>query len=207
MPPVPNIIWIESTDSTNAELLRNISSLDNLSVISARCQSSGRGQGDHVWHSVPGENLTCSVLLRFQEGEMKASEAVFITRITTLAILDLLKEEGVDAWIKWPNDIWVGDRKICGILIQNSVRSAFVMESVIGIGLNVNECDFPSELPNPVSLRQITGRKYVLEPLLERLTAHIASRQEQYKNAAYRHILTEEFEAVCRKLDETGAIY
>ena len=114
------IIWVESSKSTNSELRRRIDSLDNLSVIAAAEQTAGRGQGDHSWFSSPRTNLTFSMLLRFGPGfpvTLGASEAVTVTHIAALAVRDYLLTKGIDSRIKWPNDIWVGDRKICGMLI------------------------------------------------------------------------------------------
>ena len=80
-----------------------------------------------------------------------------------------LLAQGVEARIKWPNDLYVGDRKICGILIENVLEGKQVRESIIGIGLNLNQLQFPADLPNPVSLRQLTGRRYEPEATLEAL--------------------------------------
>ena len=108
--PAAPIIWLESAESTNKVLRSRSGRLDNLSIIAARSQTAGRGQGDHTWFSSPDTNLTFSILYRF-EGDCRiaASEAILITQVTTLALRDYLLEKGVEASIKWPNDIWVGD--------------------------------------------------------------------------------------------------
>ena len=98
-----SIIWLESTDSTNAELRRRLDQSDDLSIIATETQSAGRGQGDHVWHSAPGQNLTFSILLRHRR--LKASDALAVTSIMALGICDYLHAKGIEPWIKWPNDI------------------------------------------------------------------------------------------------------
>lgn len=187
-----SIEWLECTDSTNLDVRRRLSSLDNLSVIAARFQTAGRGQGDHIWVSPEAENLTFSVLLRFGEGAISplpAVEAVRITHTATLALYSFLEEEGVKARIKWPNDIWVGNRKICGMLIENILDGANVACSIIGIGLNLNQKEFDPNLPNPVSLTQLTGRNYPLEATLERLHKEICRRVAQLDTSDGRYEL------------------
>ena len=120
--PDTHILWQESADSTNKAIRMRSAGLDNLSIIAAREQTAGRGQGDHTWFASPGKNLTFSVLYRFSGAYgLAASDAILITQVTTLALRDYLLGEQVESRIKWPNDIWVGDRKICGILIGTTV--------------------------------------------------------------------------------------
>ena len=192
--PAAPIIWLESAESTNKVLRSRSGSLDNLSIIAARSQTAGRGQGDHTWFSSPDTNLTFSILYRFGDDcRIAASEAILITQVTTLALRDYLLEKGVEARIKWPNDIWVGDWKICGILIENTLVGQEVRESIVGIGLNVNETGWPQELPNPVSLREITGRTYDLQEELAGLHETICRRFGQLATPDGRSSLQEEF--------------
>lgn len=190
------IIWVESTESTNSELRRRIGELDNLSVIAAREQTAGRGQGDHSWFSSPATNLTFSILLRFGEGfpvTLGSSDAVLVTQITTLAIRDHLLSRGIGSRIKWPNDIWTGDRKICGILIENSSMGGMVSSSIVGIGLNVNETGWPAGLPNPVSMRELSGKVYNLDEELRALAWRLRTRYEEAASPEGRRRLDEEF--------------
>lgn len=152
------IKWFDSLDSTNNELLRHLSEYDNLSVIAAVEQFAGRGQRGNHWLSHPGENLTFSLLLR--PDDLPAKELMGITFLSTLVIRDWLRAEGIPAQIKWPNDIYVGNRKICGMLIENGLESGKIAWSVIGIGLNLNQTVFPVELVNPTSLKRLTGNDY-----------------------------------------------
>ena len=147
----PNdIIWLDEAKSTNEWVRSHIDSLDNLSVVSASAQTEGRGQGDHKWHSEPGQNLTFSILVK--EPDIAASEQAEISRWTAESITRLLESHGIEAWVKPPNDIWVGEKKICGILIEHSLRANRINRSIIGIGLNVNQTEFPADLPNPTSM-------------------------------------------------------
>ena len=173
------IIWLKLTDSTNDEARRRLDVLDNLSVVAARTQTSGRGQGDHTWTSEPGQNLTFNVVLKFPPcAPHAASEILRITQAVTHALREYLLSKGVAARIKWPNDIYVGDKKICGILIENILGGKQVAASMVGIGLNLNQLRFPADLPNPVSLRQVTGRRYDLREEL------VLLREELKKSAS-----------------------
>jgi BirA family biotin operon repressor/biotin-[acetyl-CoA-carboxylase] ligase len=173
------IIWLKLTDSTNDEARRRLDVLDNLSVVAARTQTSGRGQGDHTWTSEPGQNLTFTFVLKFPPcAPLAASEILRITQAVTHALREYLLSKGVAARIKWPNDIYVGDKKICGILIENILGGKQVAASMVGIGLNLNQSRFPADLPNPVSLRQVTGRRYDLREEL------VLLREELKKSAS-----------------------
>ena len=173
------IIWLKLTDSTNDEARRRLDVLDNLSVVAARTQTSGRGQGDHTWTSEPGQNLTFTFVLKFPPcAPLAASEILRITQAVTHALREYLLSKGVAARIKWPNDIYVGDKKICGILIENILGGKQVAASMVGIGLNLNQLRFPADLPNPVSLRQVTGRRYDLREEL------VLLREELKKSAS-----------------------
>ena len=145
-----DIIWLDEVESTNRFVREHISTLDNLSVVSTRYQSAGKGQGDHKWHSKPGENMLLSIVLK--DTDIKPSEQVKISDITAQSVVELLENHGIQAWIKPPNDIWVDTKKICGILIEHSLRGNHISWSIIGIGLNVNQTLFPDDLPNPTSM-------------------------------------------------------
>ncbi len=173
MEKLTDIRWYDTVESTNDEARRLIGSLDNLSVIAARCQTAGRGQGDHKWHSLPGENLTFTVVLKFGENglaPLAARDALLITETVTLALRLYLEEKGIKIRIKWPNDIYAGDLKICGILIENILHGQEIASSIVGIGLNLNQTEFPKDLPNPVSIASLTGAHY--DPAEELLSFH-----------------------------------
>ena len=145
-----DIIWLEEVDSTNKYIKRNIDTLDNLSVVSVLSQTEGKGQGDHKWHSEPGKNLLFSILLK--NPDVPAADQSIISDTVAESVVRLLERHGIQAWIKPPNDIWVDKKKICGILIEHSLRADRISWTIIGIGLNVNQISFPDDLPNPTSM-------------------------------------------------------
>ena len=145
-----DILWLDIAESSNDEARKAIDSLDNLSVVAVRCQTKGRGQRTNTWLSEAGENLTFSIVLKGLK--ILPVEQIAISQITSLAVVDFLKLHGIDARIKLPNDIYVGNKKICGILIENSICSNNMKWSIIGVGINANQTTFPSSLPNPTSI-------------------------------------------------------
>ena len=145
-----DIIWLESVDSTNEEAKRHISDIDNLSVLSALEQTAGRGQRGNKWTSNTGENLMFSIVLK--DPKISARDQFVLNEIASLAVVDFLSMHGISARIKWPNDIYVGLKKICGILIENSLHGTAISSSIIGIGLNINQRNFNVNLPNPTSM-------------------------------------------------------
>lgn len=196
-------MWHDSLDSTNSEIRRRSASLDNLSTIAALRQTAGRGRGSHTWHSADGENLTFSILLKFSAPDslpgpdrlppLLARDQELITDISTLAVLSFLKSEGVTGRIKWPNDVWIGDRKICGILVENVLRGNYLDYSIVGIGLNLNQTEFSPDLPNPVSLKLVTGKSYDLKETLERFLAVYCDYTEMSSTQQGRSFLAGEF--------------
>lgn len=198
-----SIIWLENTDSTNDELRRRLDQSGDLAIIAAESQSAGRGQGDHTWHSAPGQNLTFSVLLRHRC--LRASDILAVTSIMALGIRDYLHTKGIAPWIKWPNDIWVGDRKICGILVENSIRAGKIDFSIVGVGLDVNQTDWPEDLPNPVSLKDLTGKEYDTHKELEQLFDALAGRSAQASTPEGAAAITDEFGKIVVRLDRSDS--
>ena len=157
-----DIIWLDVTDSTNDEAARRISDLDNLSVLSAASQTSGRGQRTNIWISEPGKNLTFTIVLKYRhpgspdDGTLlppfEARGQKMISDITSESAISFLRKHGISGTVKLPNDILVNGRKICGILIEHSVRGMYLTHSRVGIGLNVNQTDFDPSIPNPTSM-------------------------------------------------------
>lgn len=196
MEKLPQIIWHEELDSTNSEARRHLADIDNLSVIAAAYQTAGRGQGDHTWTSSRGENLTFTVVLKFGRGFLLAKDSLLITQLTTLALRRLLSAEGIEARIKWPNDIYVADmKKICGILIENVLTVESVTSCIIGIGLDVNQTTFPQDLPNPISMKMLTGKTYDTHALLEEFQAHMSDTLQLLDTAEGRAELDSEFQS------------
>lgn len=188
---VGKILWYYNTISTNSLAREGLEGIANMSMIAAKCQSAGRGQGDHSWYASPGLNITASAVFKFEN--LPAAESSAISCAVALAVRDYLLDEGIEAAIKWPNDIWVGGKKICGLLIENIVQGQKTIASIAGIGLNINEMDWPEELPNPISLKELTGKEYKVEDELVRLHAKICRRIAMTASPDGRLSLQEEF--------------
>lgn len=191
------ITWLDTIDSTNSEVTRRIDSLGNLDVIAAYEQTLGRGQGDHKWHSHKAENLTFTVALKFPaedtEGErpvLKVGDNRLLTDATTYALCHYLKSRGIAPRIKWINDIYVDMDKICGILIETVLDRGVVTGAIIGIGLNLNQTEFPDYLPNPTSMKIQTGENYVIERELEAFMEHMALASEMLDSPLGRQALS-----------------
>lgn len=162
-----NVVWLEKVDSTNNYLKQLIrrERIDEGVTIVADFQTHGRGQRGNGWSSEKGKNLLFSLLL--YPRDMLANEQFILSRIASLAVKRVLDRFTDDIRIKWPNDIYWKDKKIAGMLIENDLMGKEIKHSVIGIGINVNQQQFPPELPNPVSLWQITASEHDRGDLLD----------------------------------------
>ena len=156
------IVHIDETDSTNRWMKENG---EDEMVVVADYQTAGRGCGQNSWESERGKNLLMSVLVHPKR--VSARTQFIITQMVSVALCNTLEpliDKPVE--IKWPNDIYVGDKKICGVLIENRLEGRRIRDCVIGIGLNVNQTEFLSDAPNPVSIKQLTGRDTDRDELL-----------------------------------------
>lgn len=172
------IIQLDETASTNT-WLREHPGTEHATVVATRCQSAGRGQRGNSWESEPGANLTFSILVRCHN--IPPSRQMAISRATALAIARWLRRylpDDKEVAVKWPNDIYVGDKKICGILIEHVLTCGKIERTVIGAGININQRQFLSDAPNPVSLSQLTGKEYPLEKMLQEVAEGIISLVE-----------------------------
>lgn len=156
----------KAVDSTNARLRDMLTKkeLPEFTVVWCDKQTAGRGQMGNSWESEEGKNLTFSLLLR--PDFLPVSQQFRITQLLTLALMDVLRPFSKNIAIKWPNDIYAGDKKLGGILIENSLKGNSIDQSIIGIGLNLNQIHFTSEAPNPISLSQLTGLQHSRRELL-----------------------------------------
>ena len=168
------IHWYDTIDSTNTRLLADKEGLPDRTVYAALFQTAGRGQKGNRWESRPGENLTFSILLK--PADIPAREQFILSQVVALGLLDFLQSEGVAATIKWPNDIYVGDRKICGTLIEPTLSGGRLSSAVAGIGLNLNQRTFDPAIPNPTSLSLVTGRSYDVKEMLPKVLEPISAR-------------------------------
>lgn len=177
-----DIFWVDEAASTNSLLASRCGDLAHGAVIAARRQTAGRGQRGNSWESEPGVNLTFSMLLR--PTAITAVAQFELSMIVSLGVCDALKAaSGLEFHVKWPNDIYVGDKKICGILIENSLEGRRIGRSIAGIGINVNQREFLSDAPNPVSLIGLTGKEFNLETLLSAVCSSILNRLAAYEAA------------------------
>lgn len=188
----PDITWLKIVDSTNAEAGRRIPESDRDSVFAAFEQTAGRGQGDHEWSSLPGQNLTLSIL--FHPG-IEARDADLLSCAVTLGIRDYLLSYRISSRIKRPNDIWVGTDKISGMLIENVIEGSGIKHTIIGIGFNLNQTEWPENIPNPVSLSILTGKKYEVKVEAGKLCAFIFNRLDLISSDAGKVLLRKEFSA------------
>lgn len=164
------ITWFDSIDSTNSEARRQLSVNAKMSVYAAKFQTDGRGQRGNKWSSAAGQNLTFSVLLNFthlQMPDLAVRNQFLLSIVASLSVSDLLRKLNIRNTIKWPNDIYIGRRKVCGMLIENIVGNAGLEHSIIGIGLNLNQTEFPPELVNPTSVLVSSGLRTVPEEVLD----------------------------------------
>ena len=181
-----NIIHLKEVHSTNrytAEMLSNSVPIADGSVIMADFQTAGKGQLAAIWESMPKENLLLSVYYR--PHFLKIADQFMLSIAISLAICDFLKKYIENVTIKWPNDIYVGDQKIAGILIENSVQQDVIKNSIIGIGLNINQKTFSAYAKNACSLSQLTGLQYDLQQMLQILCECIEERYESIKTEEY----------------------
>lgn len=185
------ITHISETDSTNRWLSElNESEREADLVVTADFQTAGRGCGSNRWESERGRNLLFSILAH--PTAFLARRQFAVSMLTALAITDALSTyvaEGMS--IKWPNDIYWHDRKLCGTLIENRLSGNRLRESIIGVGLNVNQEVFVSDAPNPVSLLQITGRETSRESLLDEILQAFGQRLTACSLLAGEHNGTE----------------
>lgn len=159
-------MYIRETNSTNTLLREQYSeALPNLYTIRTDYQTAGRGQAGNGWESEDGKNLLFSTLIR---SDIRPAEQFRLTMMVSVAMWEMLSQYLPNdlLTIKWPNDIYYGDKKLAGILVENILSGDRIAYSIAGIGLNVNQLEFKSGAPNPISMQQIMGEEYDVEVLL-----------------------------------------
>ena len=173
----------EQIDSTNAFLQRQQSDCDIRNwVVSADEQTAGKGMGSNSWESEVGKNLTFS--LAADMSFLPAERQFLLSEAVPLGIVEVLDKllPTEKLCIKWPNDIYYGNRKLAGILINSTIKANMMDISIIGIGLNVNQMQFQDWPTHPISMKMITGEDYDLQLLLEQIAEHIIIKVEQLKS-------------------------
>lgn len=167
-------INLPEADSTNSYISRNVADMVGNTVVSTDRQTAGRGQRGNSWESEPLKNLTFSILLR--PDNFPANRQFAISEAVAVGVVKAVKKIcGVELKIKWPNDIYFNNKKICGILIEHAVMGSNILHTIAGIGLNVNQQQFFSDAPNPISLLQITKKETNRDLLLKEICEEIIS--------------------------------
>lgn len=189
------VIRLDQVDSTNnfaMGLLKGMP-LEEGAVVTTTRQTRGKGQRGNSWESEPGQNITCSIILR--PVFLDPAKQFDLNRTISLAVADVLSDllPMSEVKIKWPNDIFVNEKKIAGILIENILGGNRFSYSVIGIGLNVNQTVFVSGGTGAISLRQITGEKYDLDGILKMICAAVEVRYMQLRAKKEKFISEEYF--------------
>lgn len=195
--------WLEyiplvETDSTNTQA-KLLAGDKEITVVSAEFQAKGRGQIGNTWESEKEQNLLFSIYLH--PNYVLASEQFILSQAISLAIHQTLTAvlEVDDIKIKWPNDIYWRDKKICGILIENVLTGKKIESATIGVGLNVNQTEFKSNAPNPISMKQIKGQKFDRWSILEQILTRFYSYLELIKQSHKEPIVSCYFEQLYRK--------
>ena len=177
-------MFIERTNSTNTlmrEMIAKGEWPEGECFLRTDFQTAGRGQTGNGWESEEGKNLLCSILLPPRQNLFE------LNVITSVAVHRMISKLGIsELTIKWPNDIYWRDKKVAGILIENAIIGNEVKYSIAGIGLNVNQIEWCSNAPNPVSLKQIYGIDFDVEEVAERLLKEVRSAVKEDIRAYYR---------------------
>ncbi len=184
------IIKFDSLASTNSEAHQIVATARPKieTVVWALEQSNGRGQRDNRWVVEPGKNLTFSIII--YPSYLPIIRQFSLSQVTAIAIADVFSQLAPNkkVTIKWPNDIYIDDKKVGGLLLEHSIMGSAIDYSIVGIGLNVNQAEFPKSLPNPTSLTIETGNSYNLEEVLDTLLQSFLLHLEMLKAHNYNEI-------------------
>lgn len=170
-----SVTILQITQSSNIDAREE--KYDHGDVIIAIEQTAGRGQRGNKWSSHAGENLTFTTVLK--PSFLAAKEQFLLSKVVALAIVDTLKAFGIEAMIKWTNDIYVGDKKICGVLIENDLCGEKMTRAIVGIGLNVNQREFDEWIPNPTSMNLEREQKFDIMEVFDTLYTSLMLRYGQ----------------------------
>lgn len=183
-------ICLNSVDSTNKyaqELITKTNPIEG-TVIRAEEQYAGRGQFGSEWKSKPGENITISIILcpKF----MLVKHQFYLNAAIALGVYDFVKQIlQSTVSIKWPNDIYIGEKKVAGLLIENILRGAYLDKTIVGIGININQIDFDPSLPNPTSLCLECQNKFSIDDLLLQLYACLERQYFRLQKGSFQNII------------------
>lgn len=173
------VLIYRSLPSTNTEVKKP--GYRHGDAVIAKEQTAGRGQRGNRWSSNPGENLTFSLV--WEPTFLEAKRQFLLSEAVALALTDTLGEYNIKAKIKWTNDIYVGRKKICGILIEHDLGTdGHLARTIVGIGLNVNQKEFEEWVPNPTSMATLTGESYDVGAVFQRLYDALEARYNQLQS-------------------------
>ncbi len=183
-----NTIFLTEVESTNnyANQLVLSKAAEHGTVVLAQYQKKGKGQQGNSWESEPGKNLLASIIL-FPDF-LSAAKQFYLSKIASLSIVDFLKTETSGITIKWPNDIYIKNKKVAGILIENAIKGHNLSSSIIGIGLNLNQELFVTDAPNPVSLKQVSTKDYEIENIAETIFDNMIHWYQILKTGSFDEI-------------------
>lgn len=177
-------------------------------AVTAMHQTAGRGQRGNVWQSQSGCNLLMSILVR---PNFEAKNQFLLSQLVAVSIHTAMKLYGIDTRLKWPNDIYVGNRKLAGILVEVDYSGAFVEQAIIGIGLNVNQTEFPTMERVPVSMKMLLGKDISVDDVLRDVLCIFSNYYAEMRWGNPGSIATEYqalllgFGELCRFVDSTGS--
>ncbi len=171
-------MYIPRTNSTNTLMRELIAAGNPPEFIYTGFQTAGRGQAGNGWEGEEGKNLLCSIAVESRKtASLKVESPFYLNVLISVAVhrmincqLSILNSQ---LTIKWPNDIYWQDKKVAGILVENAIVGNEVRYSIAGIGLNVNQTEFVSGAPNPVSMKQISGTDFEVDRIMEQLIAEL----------------------------------
>lgn len=194
------IIKLNAIDSTNSFLkeLAQTTRLESYTVVVTKQQTKGRGQQAKKWISEPFKNLTTSVYI--SDFDLEINDQKYLNYAISLAVFDVLSAHKIrDLSIKWPNDILSVNKKICGILIENTIKGSKIKSSIIGIGLNVHQEKFPDSLKNVTSLKNISHNVFDLDLLLIEIIEKIQQRMATVSLKKYITLETDYLNVLYKK--------
>lgn len=226
---INKVIYLDQTESTNDEALNHINTdIDKQNtMIYTFSQTNGRGQIGRTWFTGENQNLAVSSILHFNQFEAHLYNHLnFWIALTVYSFLtEVLEIENCS--IKWPNDIYIGNKKIAGLLVQSSIQGKYINNAVFGVGLNINQDSFPKHLPNPTSIYLELGKKQLIKELFFKFLDHFNDclpslslsnfkmLHKKYHNYLYlkdvKHTFVnnktqEQFEGIIKGVDESGMI-
>lgn len=193
------MIHLNETDSTNRYLQQlcqeaGNNKVEEFTTVCADYQTAGKGQRGNSWEAAKGANLLFSFVC--YPTFVPIRQQFVLSQLISLGIKETLDEYCSDISIKWPNDIYWKEKKICGILIENDLQGNSIGRCISGIGLNINQEVFLSDAPNPISLKQITGKHYQRETILEKVMQRIEQSYQKLKeDSAYASELATRYAA------------